>query len=117
MPWLINLKQVSTLIQFLEVAKIKLKPEREHTDTLLLTFHTKHTSSHFLSQLDNVYVYKNPARCFMSISVKENVKHQLSQAFVFCSNNKGPPALSKNLSSYLVVHFFHYKKSLLPKAN
>ena len=99
------------LISLKKVSKIKLKPKREHTDTLLLTFHTKHTSSRFLSQLDNIYVYKNPARSVMQISVKVSVKHQLSQAFVFCSNNKGPPALSKSLSSYSVVHFFHYKKS------
>ena len=99
------------LISLKKAAKIKLKPNKEHTDTLLLTFHTKHTSSRFLSQLDNIYVYKNPARSVMQISVKVSVKHQLSQAFVFCSNNKGPPALSKSLSSYSVVHFFHYKKS------
>ena len=103
-----------SLLKFIslkKVAKIKLKPKREHTDTLLLTFHTKHTSSHFLSQLDSIYLYKNPARSVMQISATVSVKHQLSQAFVFCSNNKGPPALSESLSSYLVVHFFHYKKA------
>jgi len=53
-------------------------------------FIQQQTFSHFLSQLDNVYVHKKPSKKHYVAFSKEKkmLEHQTQPGFVFCSNNK-----------------------------